>query len=131
MRSISHSLLAGLAAGVLVQAAYAAPDDAPTLVLAQAAGDAFHMPVADAFKITGKGVVLTGRIASGSVNVGDSVCLTAAKIGTRTLKVEGIEMFRKVLDSARQGDMVGILVGGIEAKDITRGGGDRLTATCG
>jgi len=88
------------------------------------------MSIADAFTIQGRGVVLTGRIDSGQVNVGDRVCLTAAKIGTRTLTVEAIEKARKSIESAKQGDLAGILVTGIEAKDVTRGGSDRLDTTC-
>lgn len=93
---------------------------------------AFHMSIQDAFTISGKGVVVTGRIESGRVRVGDSVCLTAAKIGTRTLRVEGIEMFRKAVDSAGAGETPGLLVSGIEPADITRPGGDKLSGgACG
>ncbi|MGK2926304.1 MAG: EF-Tu/IF-2/RF-3 family GTPase [Lysobacterales bacterium] len=94
---------------------------------APAESAAFRMSVADSFKIHGKGVVITGRIESGRVSVGDSVCLTAARIGTRTLRVEGIEIYRKVVDSASAGETPGLLVDGVEPADITRPGDDKLS----
>ena len=98
---------------------------------ADEAGDsAFSMTVMDAFKIAGKGVIITGRIDSGTVRTGDSVCLTAAKIGTRTLTVEAVENFGRSLESAHQGDSVGILVNGVDKQDISRSGSDKLSASC-
>ena len=91
---------------------------------------AFSMTVMDAFKVSGKGVAITGRIDSGTVRTGDSVCLTAAKIGTKALTVNAIQLGQKMSDSAEQGDIVGILVGGIDKGDITRRGSDTLTARC-
>lgn len=88
---------------------------------------AFRMTVMDAFKIAGGGVVITGRVDSGRVSVGDSVCLTAARLGTRTLTVEGIEIFRKVVDSVGAGETPGLLITGVELADITRNGGDTLS----
>ena len=96
----------------------------------QAADPAFSMTVMDAFKVSGKGVAITGRIDSGTVRTGDSVCLTAAKIGTKALTVNAIQLGQKMSDSAEQGDIVGILVGGIDKGDITRRGSDTLTARC-
>ena len=96
----------------------------------QTTDPAFIMTVMDAFKISGKGVALTGRIENGIVRAGDSVCLTAAKIGRRTLTVNAIELGSNTPDSAKQGDIVGILVNGIDKGDISRGGSDKLTASC-
>lgn len=90
----------------------------------------FSMKVMDAFKISGKGVVLTGKVESGTVQVGDSVCLITDKAGQRTLSVDAIELKRNMVNKARAGDMPGILVKGIDRKDITVNGTDRLTAHC-
>jgi len=88
----------------------------------------FRMPVVDVFSITGRGVVLTGRIESGKVSVGDTICLSTKKTGDREVKVTGIELFRKVLESAKTGDTVGIMVEGIGKKDAAKG--DELLAKC-
>lgn len=88
---------------------------------------AFSMTVMDAFKISGRGVAITGRVDTGSVKAGDTVCLVAAKIGTRVLKVEAIEL-RTLADEAKAGDMPGIVVNGIDTKDISRN--DQLRSSC-
>ena len=88
----------------------------------------FSMTVMDAFKISGRGVVLTGRVDMGRINVGDTVCLETAKTGQRILKVESIENKRASADSASAGDMPGILVKGVEVKDISSN--DQLRSAC-
>lgn len=86
--------------------------------------------MADAFAITGRGVVLTGLVDSGSVRVGDSVCLRAANVGSRILTVKAIEVGRRGVDAAFVGEAAGILVEGIDRADVTRGAEDELTARC-
>jgi len=80
----------------------------------------FLMPVEDVFTITGRGTVVTGRIEQGIVRVGEDIEI----VGIRpTLKkvVTGVEMFKKTLDEGRAGDNAGILLRGIERKDVERG----------
>ncbi|MDR1092770.1 MAG: elongation factor Tu [Clostridiales bacterium] len=80
----------------------------------------FLMPVEDVFTITGRGTVATGRVERGSVKVGDTVELVGFK-ATKAMVVTGVEMFRKSLDEARAGDNAGLLLRGVERKDIERG----------
>ncbi|MGL5060855.1 MAG: elongation factor Tu [Microcoleus sp.] len=80
----------------------------------------FLMAVEDVFSITGRGTVATGRIERGKVKVGESVELVGIK-DTRTLTVTGVEMFQKILEEGLAGDNVGLLLRGIEKKDIERG----------
>ncbi len=84
----------------------------------------FLMPVEDIFSITGRGTVATGRIERGVINVGDPVELVGmheegAKPLTST--ITGVEMFRKILDRGEAGDNAGLLLRGIDKKDIQRG----------
>ncbi|MEN9405838.1 MAG: elongation factor Tu [Bacillota bacterium] len=80
----------------------------------------FLMPVEDVFTITGRGTVATGRVERGTIKVGDEVEIIG--LGeNQTTTCTGVEMFRKLLDSAEAGDNVGILLRGIERKDIQRG----------
>jgi len=74
------------------------------------ADDEFSMKIMDAFAITGRGTVLTGQVASGSLEVGDTVCVPLQDGQTAAHTVDGIEMFRKLLERAEKGQMVGILV---------------------
>ncbi len=80
----------------------------------------FLMPVEDVFSIKGRGTVATGRIERGVVKVNDEVEIVGLK-GTQKTVVTGVEMFRKSLDDGQAGDNVGILVRGLEKKDIERG----------
>jgi elongation factor Tu len=80
----------------------------------------FLMAVEDVFTITGRGTVATGRIERGKVKIGDKVVLVGIK-ATRETTVTGIEMFKKSLDEGMAGDNAGILLRGIEKKDIERG----------
>ena len=80
----------------------------------------FLMAVEDVFSITGRGTVATGRVERGTVKVGEAVEIVGIK-DTQKSVVTGLEMFRKLLDDARAGDNVGILLRGIEKAQIERG----------
>lgn len=80
----------------------------------------FLMPVEDIFTITGRGTVATGRVERGTIKVGDPVEIVGIK-ATKNSVVTGIEMFRKSLDFAQSGDNAGILLRGVDRKDIERG----------
>ena len=81
----------------------------------------FLMPVEDVFTITGRGTVATGKVDRGQVKVGDKVEIVGLMEKSKETTVTGIEMFRKLLDSAMAGDNVGILLRGIDRKNIERG----------
>lgn len=78
----------------------------------------FEMEVEDVFSIVGRGTVVTGKVSSGTINVGDEVLIF--NNGIRT-KVTGIEMFRKQCDNATVGDNVGILLNDVSRDDVERG----------
>ena len=80
----------------------------------------FLMPVEDIFSISGRGTVATGRIERGQVKVGEEVEIIGIK-PTRKTVVTGVEMFKKLLDSGMAGDNVGLLLRGVERKEIERG----------
>jgi elongation factor Tu len=80
----------------------------------------FLMPVEDIFTIQGRGTVATGRIERGKVKVNETVEVVGIK-ATRTTVVTGVEMFKKLLDEGTAGDNVGLLLRGVERKDIERG----------
>jgi elongation factor Tu len=80
----------------------------------------FLMPIEDVFTIQGRGTVVTGRVERGVLKVNEEVEIVGIK-PTKTTVVTGIEMFRKTLDEARAGDNTGILLRGIEKKDVERG----------
>ena len=80
----------------------------------------FLMPVEDVFSITGRGTVATGRIETGVVKVGDEVQIMGLGADLKSV-VTGVEMFRKLLDQGEAGDNVGLLLRGIDKKDIKRG----------
>ncbi|MDQ6422084.1 elongation factor Tu [Paenibacillus sp. LHD-117] len=81
----------------------------------------FLMPVEDVFTITGRGTVATGRVERGIIKVGDEIEIIGLQEETRKSIVTGVEMFRKLLDSAQAGDNVGALLRGVDRKDIERG----------
>lgn len=81
----------------------------------------FLMPVEDVFTITGRGTVATGRVERGSLKVGDEVEIVGLHEDSRKTIATGIEMFRKLLDSAQAGDNIGALLRGVERKDVERG----------
>ncbi|MCC7195253.1 MAG: elongation factor Tu [Gemmatimonadaceae bacterium] len=78
------------------------------------------MPVEDVFSITGRGTVATGRIDRGKVKVGDELALVGFGSDKKTV-VTGVEMFRKLLDDGQAGDNVGLLLRGVDKKEIERG----------
>jgi elongation factor Tu len=80
----------------------------------------FLMPIEDVFTITGRGTVVTGRIETGIINVGDEVELVGIR-DTQKSTVTGVEMFRKLLDQGQAGDNVGLLLRGIGKEDVERG----------
>ncbi|HEU5466355.1 MAG TPA: elongation factor Tu, partial [Gemmatimonadales bacterium] len=80
----------------------------------------FLMPVEDVFSITGRGTVATGRIERGKIKVGEEVEMVGFGTDKKTV-VTGVEMFRKLLDEGQAGDNAGLLLRGIEKKDIERG----------
>jgi len=83
---------------------------------------AFLMPVEDVFSITGRGTVATGRIETGLVHTGDEIEIIGlgAPVGRKTV-VTGVEMFRKILDDGEAGDNVGLLLRGVDKREIKRG----------
>ena len=80
----------------------------------------FLMPVEDVFSISGRGTVATGRVERGVVKMGDEVEIVGISETSKTT-VTGIEMFRKLLDSAEAGDNIGALLRGVKKTDIERG----------
>jgi len=80
----------------------------------------FLMPIEDVFSISGRGTVVTGRIETGIVNVGEEVEIVGIK-DTRKTTVTGVEMFRKLLDRGEAGDNVGALIRGVAREDVERG----------
>jgi elongation factor Tu len=80
----------------------------------------FIMPVEDVFTITGRGTVVTGRIEAGIVKVGEEVEIIGLRDTVKKV-VTGVEMFKKSLDHGQAGDNAGILLRGVERKDVERG----------
>ena len=80
----------------------------------------FAMPVEDVFSIKGRGTVATGRVERGKLKVGEEVEILGLKEAKKST-VTGLEMFRKTLDETQAGDNVGVLLRGVEKKDIERG----------
>nr|YP_009027569.1 elongation factor Tu [Neoporphyra perforata]YP_536967.1 elongation factor Tu [Neopyropia yezoensis]Q1XDK1.1 RecName: Full=Elongation factor Tu, chloroplastic; Short=EF-Tu [Neopyropia yezoensis]AGH27613.1 elongation factor Tu [Neopyropia yezoensis]AGQ17104.1 elongation factor Tu [Neoporphyra perforata]AHB35063.1 elongation factor Tu [Neoporphyra perforata]AIA19434.1 elongation factor Tu [Neoporphyra perforata]AIA19643.1 elongation factor Tu [Neoporphyra perforata] len=80
----------------------------------------FLMAVEDVFSITGRGTVATGRIERGIIKVGDTIEIVGLR-ETRTTTITGLEMFQKTLEEGLAGDNIGILLRGVQKKDIERG----------
>jgi elongation factor Tu len=81
----------------------------------------FLMPVEDIFSITGRGTVATGRIETGVIKTGEEVNIIGLGAEGKKTVVTGVEMFRKILDRGEAGDNVGLLLRGIDKKEIKRG----------
>ncbi|MBN2275776.1 MAG: elongation factor Tu [Bacteroidales bacterium] len=81
----------------------------------------FLMPVEDVFSITGRGTVATGRIETGVVHTGDELEMIGLGAEKRKTVVTGVEMFRKILDDGEAGDNVGLLLRGVDKREIKRG----------
>lgn len=80
----------------------------------------FLMPIEDVFSISGRGTVVTGRVERGVVRINDKIQIVGLR-ETRDTVVTGLEMFNKILEEARAGENVGVLLRGIEKKDVERG----------
>ena len=80
----------------------------------------FLMPIEDVFSISGRGTVVTGRVESGVIKVGEEVEIVGIKETTKTT-VTGVEMFRKLLDQGEAGDNIGALLRGVGREDVERG----------
>ncbi len=105
------------------------PLTACLLAATASAGDDFRMVIMDTMVITGRGVVITGQIGSGTVSKGDTVCLVSASSDSaREFTVGGIEQFRKLLDSASAGQFVGLLLDGLAKGEAAKG--DVLEEEC-
>jgi translation elongation factor EF-Tu-like GTPase len=109
--------------GLLAQANAASPTGAaPAATPPAPAGDgSFRMSVQDVFSIQGRGTVVTGRVEAGTVRVGMQVNVVRAGAIAFTSEVSGVEMFRKVLDSATVGDNVGLLLKGLTREQLHAG----------
>ena len=81
----------------------------------------FIMPVEDVFSITGRGTVATGRVERGQLKVGDELQIVGIKPEIKKTVCTGVEMFRKILDHAEAGDNIGVLLRGVDKKEIERG----------
>jgi elongation factor Tu len=81
----------------------------------------FLMPVEDVFSIKGRGTVGTGRVERGKVHVGNEVEIVGLANETRKTVVTGVEMFNKTLDEGQAGDNIGVLLRGVEKKELQRG----------
>ena len=81
----------------------------------------FLMPIEDIFSITGRGTVVTGRIETGTIHVNDAAEIVGFNDKPKSTVVTGVEMFRKLLDQGEAGDNVGLLLRGIDKKDVKRG----------
>ena len=81
----------------------------------------FLMPIEDVFTITGRGTVVTGRVERGTVKVGEEVEIVGLAESPRKTVCTGVEMFRKLLDSAQAGDNIGALLRGVDRKEVERG----------
>jgi elongation factor Tu len=80
----------------------------------------FLMPVEDVFSISGRGTVVTGRVESGIVKVGEEIAIVGIR-ETQTTTCTGVEMFRKLLDEGRAGENIGALLRGTKRDDVERG----------
>ncbi len=80
----------------------------------------FRMIVNDVFFIRGRGTVVTGQIESGTLNIGDEIYLRRSN-SSRKVTVNGIEMFRKLLDQAKAGDNVGVLLRDLTKQEVEKG----------
>ena len=80
----------------------------------------FLMPIEDVFSISGRGTVVTGRVESGVINVGDEIEIVGIK-DTQKTTCTGVEMFRKLLDRGEAGDNVGVLLRGTKREEVERG----------
>jgi elongation factor Tu len=114
---VAIMVLAAGAAGTFAVAATPRSIPRPN---AATADQPFMMPIEDVFSIAGRGTVVTGRVERGTVKVGDEVEIVGLRPSKKTV-VGGVEMFRKLLDEARAGDNVGLLLRDTKGGDVERG----------
>lgn len=81
----------------------------------------FMMPIEDVFSISGRGTVVTGRVETGIVKVGEEVEIVGIQEAVRKTTVTGVEMFRKLLDQGEAGDNIGALIRGVGREEVERG----------
>ncbi|TWY43771.1 elongation factor Tu, partial [Klebsiella pneumoniae] len=81
----------------------------------------FMMPIEDVFSISGRGTVVTGRVETGIIKVGEEVEIVGIHPEVRKTTVTGVEMFRKLLDQGQAGDNVGALIRGVARDEVKRG----------
>ncbi|MDB5738611.1 MAG: tuf, partial [Sphingomonas bacterium] len=81
----------------------------------------FMMPIEDVFSISGRGTVVTGRVETGIVKVGEEVEIVGIQPAVRKTVVTGVEMFRKLLDQGQAGDNIGALIRGVGREEVERG----------
>ncbi|MBQ1497518.1 MAG: elongation factor Tu, partial [Sphingomonas sp.] len=81
----------------------------------------FMMPIEDVFSISGRGTVVTGRVETGVVKVGEEVEIVGIQENVRKTTVTGVEMFRKLLDQGEAGDNIGALIRGVGRDEVERG----------
>ena len=81
----------------------------------------FEMPVDDVFSITGRGLVVTGRVLSGTIHQGDQVAVESLTGGSRSTVVDGVEQLRKLTGAATVGEDVGLLLRGLGRDDVSAG----------
>ncbi|OYY89246.1 MAG: elongation factor Tu, partial [Sphingomonas sp. 28-66-16] len=81
----------------------------------------FMMPIEDVFSISGRGTVVTGRVETGIVKVGEEVEIVGIHPAVRKTVVTGVEMFRKLLDQGQAGDNIGALIRGVGREEVERG----------
>lgn len=105
---------------LLAEADAASPSAAPVPAGTGAPAGPFRMVVEDVFRITGRGTVATGKVELGTIRVGQEVRILRAGTVLSTTTVTGVEMFRKVLDSATVGDNVGLLLKGVTDENVMR-----------
>jgi elongation factor Tu len=79
------------------------------------------MPVEDVFSIAGRGTVVTGRVETGIVNIGDELEVVGLNEAVTKTTCTGVEMFKKNLGQGQAGDNVGVLLRGLKRDDVTRG----------
>ncbi len=81
----------------------------------------FLMPIEDVFSISGRGTVVTGRVERGVIKTNDKIEIVGMRVEIRETVATGLEMFNKILDEAQAGENVGVLLRGIDKKDVQRG----------
>ncbi len=90
----------------------------------------YLMPIEDVFSIAGRGTVVTGRVERGVIKVNDKIDIVGLRETRKEVVAIGLEMFNKLLDEARAGENVGVLLRGVDKKDVERGMVLSATGTC-